>query len=219
MSNYLTIRGFASSPVELHTKDSGLVIGKFRMGSNDRVLDPSTNEWGDGPTNWYRVNTFRTLAGNVAASIKKGDRIIVTGKLKINTYTKLDGTQGMSVEIDADSVGADLKFGSCAYHRNSTQRPGSQPQHGQQSPDDSGATSEAGFNTAEDGRTSTAPDLDAEGGEVDEDDDEAAAAAQNADGSAVPDEDGRYEGAGDNTDEEAYVDKETGELVKSGPPF
>ncbi|NVM94481.1 single-stranded DNA-binding protein [Arthrobacter wenxiniae] len=216
MSNYLTIRGFASSPVELDTKESGLVIGKFRMGSNDRVLDPATNEWGDGPTNWYRINTFRTLATNVAASIKKGDRIIVTGKLKINNFTKLDGTQGMSVEIDADSVGADLKFGSCTYHRSSAQRPGSQSQQGQY---DAGAPAPGTLANAGVGTAHSVSDPDGDDGDPGEGDDQAAAAALAEGGSAssagdTPDAEGD-----DGTEDGETLNQETGELVKTGPPF
>lgn len=217
MSNYLTIRGFASSPVELDTKESGLVIGKFRMGSNDRVLDPATNEWGDGPTNWYRINTFRTLASNVAASIKRGDRIIVTGKLRINTFTKLDGTQGLSAEIDADSVGNDLKFGTCTYHRNTSQRPGTAPPQGRQSQYDAGTPAPAQLTHTEVGPAASAPDLDEEGGDVGEEDDEAAARKSDDDG--TPATDSRDDGDGDRADDGETVNKETGELLKDGVPF
>ncbi|MFC8302580.1 single-stranded DNA-binding protein [Specibacter sp. NPDC057265] len=117
MSNYVTIQGFASSDVELDTKESGLVVGKFRMGSTHRMQDPITRLWVDGETNWYRVNMFRALAHNVAASVKKGDRIIVIGRLRIKTWLKPDGSPGMGVEIDAETVANDLKFGTCTYHR------------------------------------------------------------------------------------------------------
>lgn len=122
MSNYVTLHGFVSSEVELNTKESGLVVGKFRMGSTHRVQDPVTKEWVDGATNWFRVSIFRTLAHNVVASVRKGDRIIVTGKMKINNWLKLDGTQGTAVDIEAETVGIDLKFGTCTYHRNAAQR-------------------------------------------------------------------------------------------------
>lgn len=131
MSNYVTLHGFASSDVELDTKESGLVIGKLRMGSTHRVQDPVTNMWVDGSTNWFRVNLFRSLAHNVAASVHKGDHIIVSGKLRIKTWLRLDGSQGMAVEIDAETVGNDLKFGTCTYHRNATLRTGAQGQYPQ----------------------------------------------------------------------------------------
>lgn len=217
MSNYLTIRGFASSPVELDTKESGLLIGKFRMGSNDRVLDPATNEWGDGPTNWYRINTFRTLAGNVAASVRKGDRIIVTGKLRIKTFTKLDGTQGMSAEIDADSVGNDLKFGSCTYHRNTAQRPASQAGQDQTSQYDAGAPAPASPTNVGDGPASSAPDPDEDG--CDEDDAEAAIAARNSEGNTALDTNGGNGAADDGIEDGESVNKETGELLTDGVPF
>ncbi|WP_082357848.1 single-stranded DNA-binding protein [Arthrobacter alpinus] len=131
MSNYVTLQGFASSDVELDTKESGLLIGKFRMGSTHRVQDPVTKAWSDGPTNWFRVNLFRSLANNVAASVHKGDHIVVSGKLRIKTWLRLDGSQGMAVEIDAETVGNDLKFGTCTYHRNASPRINGQGQYAQ----------------------------------------------------------------------------------------
>ncbi|MEO8223034.1 MAG: single-stranded DNA-binding protein [Specibacter sp.] len=126
MANTVTIRGFATTGIELRTTANGLVVGDFRMGSNERRPDPVTNVWTEGPTNWFRVNVFRSLAQNAASSIHKGDRIIVVGKLKISTYLRKDGTTGTNVDIEADSIGPDLKYGMAHYTRMASAHPAGQ---------------------------------------------------------------------------------------------
>ncbi|RAN79765.1 hypothetical protein B5P43_13425 [Bacillus sp. SRB_336] len=121
VANFLTIRGFVCSAVELRNTQTGLVVGNFRMGSTHRRQDPITNVWVDGDTNWFRINVFRALAQN-AVSIHKGDRIIVVGRLHLVNYLRKDGNPGISVEIDAESIGPDLQFGTALYARMGAQR-------------------------------------------------------------------------------------------------
>lgn len=93
------------------------------MGSTHRKQIQGSNEWVDGETNWFRVNVFRSLASNLVSSIHKGDRIIVVGKLNIVSFARKDGSFGTSVEIDAESIGPDLQFGTAFYTRTGSQRP------------------------------------------------------------------------------------------------
>lgn len=123
MANTLTIRGFACTTIELRNTQGGIVVGNFRMGSTHRKQASGSNEWVDGETNWFRVNVFRSLASNAAPSIHKGDRIIVVGKLNIVSFARKDGSFGTSVEIDAESIGPDLQFGTALYTRAGSQRP------------------------------------------------------------------------------------------------
>ncbi|MHA7178143.1 single-stranded DNA-binding protein [Arthrobacter sp. Sr24] len=127
MANYISLRGFVCSDITMSTTEAGLVIGKFRMGSNTRQQDPITHQWVDGKTNWFHVTAFRTLATNTVISLHKGNRIVVTGKLNVTSYLRKDGTPGTGVEIEADSIGLDLNFGTVTYHRmaSSTQANGS----------------------------------------------------------------------------------------------
>lgn len=122
VANFLTIRGFVCSAVEVRNTPTGLVVGNFRMGSTHRRQDPITNVWVDGDTNWFRINVFRALAQNAVSSIHKGDRIIVVGRLHLVNYLRKDGSPGMSVEIDAESIGPDLQFGTALYARTGGQR-------------------------------------------------------------------------------------------------
>jgi single-strand DNA-binding protein len=122
MSNYVTIRGFIGTDVKCSVASSGLPITKFRLGSTDRYFDKKTNTWADGETNWYSVSMFRQLATNAGVSLQKGDRVIVTGKLRVRTWVNDEGKSGTTVEIDADSAGHDLLFGTASFRRSSADR-------------------------------------------------------------------------------------------------
>ncbi|WP_299165703.1 single-stranded DNA-binding protein [uncultured Arthrobacter sp.] len=122
MSNYVTIRGFVGTEVKCAVTGSALPITKFRLGSSDRYFDKKVNAWVDGDTNWYSVSMFRHLATNAGVSLQKGDRVIVTGKLRVRTWVNDEGKSGTTVEIDADSAGHDLLFGTASFRRSSADR-------------------------------------------------------------------------------------------------
>ncbi|WRH26472.1 single-stranded DNA-binding protein [Arthrobacter sp. JZ12] len=122
MSNYVTIRGFVGTEVRCAVAGSGLPITKFRLGSTDRYFDKKTNTWVDGEINWYSVSMFRQLATNAGVSLQKGDRVIVTGRLRVRSWVSEEGKSGTTVEIDADSAGHDLIFGTANFRRSSADR-------------------------------------------------------------------------------------------------
>jgi single-strand DNA-binding protein len=86
---------------------SGAVVTDFRMAHTPRRLDKGSGEWRDLETIWYGVTCWRGLADNVAQSVHKGDRVIVTGRLSQRSYEK-DGEKRTVLEIDASSIGFDL---------------------------------------------------------------------------------------------------------------
>lgn len=118
MSDTITVRGYVATDVRSTTADSGLAIAGFRICTNERRYDRETGTWMDGQTNWYAVSLFRQLATNAAFSVHKGDRVIVTGRLKVRQWVSEDGRSGTSVDIDAESVGHDLMWGTANYRRN-----------------------------------------------------------------------------------------------------
>ncbi|GAB3531553.1 hypothetical protein GCM10027403_02120 [Arthrobacter tecti] len=122
MSNYVTIRGFVGTEPKCSVASSGLPITKFRLGSTNRFLDKKTNTWTDGETNWYSISLFRQLATNAGVSLQKGDPIIVSGRLRIRPWVNEEGKSGTTVEIDADSAGHDLVFGTASFRRSSAER-------------------------------------------------------------------------------------------------
>ena len=112
----ITVTGLvATTPRHLVTQD-GLPITSFRVASSKRTFDRVAMEWKDGDTNWFTITAFKKLAINVAESISKGDRIVITGTLKVRDWD--NGEQsGTSVEIEADSIGHDLAWGTSTFKR------------------------------------------------------------------------------------------------------
>jgi len=87
----------------------------LRVATRPRVLDQASGQWRDGTPSFVTVVCWRALAENVAASVGKGDPVVVTGRLRAGTYTAADGQQRQSVEVHASSVGHDLSLGRAQF--------------------------------------------------------------------------------------------------------
>lgn len=92
-------------------------VANFNVGSSNRFYDRTSGQWTDGPTSWYRVACWNRLGRNAAESFRKGERVIVVGRLKVGTYQDKDGVERASVEITADHVGHELTFGTTRFAR------------------------------------------------------------------------------------------------------
>lgn len=116
MSESFTVSGLvATTPRHLVTQE-GLPITSFRLASSKRRFDRTKKIWVDGETNWFTITSFRQLAINSAGSISKGDRIVVSGRLKVRDWDNGERS-GTSVEIDADSLGHDMTWGTSVFSR------------------------------------------------------------------------------------------------------
>jgi single-strand DNA-binding protein len=116
MSESFTVSGLvATTPRHLVTQE-GLPITSFRLASSKRRFDKTKKIWVDGETNWFTITSFRQLAINSAASISKGDRIVVAGRLKVRDWDNGERS-GTSVEVDAESLGHDLVWGTAEFSR------------------------------------------------------------------------------------------------------
>jgi single-strand DNA-binding protein len=124
MTEYITVRGVVGTEVEAGLTNGGTQTANFRLASSERRLEK--DQWVDKSTNWYRVEAYRYLAQNIVHSLKKGDRVIVTGKLRLRQWVREDGHQVTSPEIDAESIGHDLKWGTAKYARNVSRGSGAQ---------------------------------------------------------------------------------------------
>lgn len=121
MTDLLTLTGLvATEPRHLVTSD-GLPITSFRLASTQRRFDRAEQKWIDGETNWYTITCFRQLAINVSSSVDKGNRVVVTGRLRIRDWTSGEKA-GTTVEVDADAVGHDLAWGTAVYTRSVSAR-------------------------------------------------------------------------------------------------
>jgi len=127
MSENISVSGLvATTPRYLVTADD-LPIVSFRLASSTRRFDRATNRWVDGNTNWYTVTAFNTLATNANSSIHKGDRIMLTGKLRVRDWDNGERA-GTSVEIEAEAMGHDLTWGSSEFTRTALTRPEATPE-------------------------------------------------------------------------------------------
>ena len=105
----ITVVGNLVSDPELRFTPSGAAVANFRVASTPRVLDKATNEWKDGESFFISCNVWRQYAENVAESLQKGMRVIVTGRLKQRSYETREGEKRTVVEMDVDEVGPALK--------------------------------------------------------------------------------------------------------------
>lgn len=116
MSDIITITGNIATEPEERRLPNGASVVSFRLASTLRRYDREAGRWTDGSTNWYTVSTFRRLAAHVLASLHKGERVIVTGKLKLRTWENASG-RGMAAEVDAEGVGHDLLWGTSTFSK------------------------------------------------------------------------------------------------------
>lgn len=122
MSEIITVRGFVATDPRTNTTNGGDIVSSFRLAATDRRFDREANVWVDGHTNWFTVVGFRQLASNMCGSLKKGHRVIVVGRLKLKQWER-DGRIYHSAEVEAESVGHDLFWGSAKFARNPQEPP------------------------------------------------------------------------------------------------
>jgi single-strand DNA-binding protein len=106
----ITVIGNLTDDPELKFTPSGAAVANFTVASTPRTFDKQTNEWKDGDALFLRCAAWRQLAENVAESLQKGQRVIVTGALRVRQYERQDGSKGTSVEMNVDEVGPSLRF-------------------------------------------------------------------------------------------------------------
>ncbi|GMA89616.1 single-stranded DNA-binding protein [Homoserinibacter gongjuensis] len=116
MSENITVAGLVATPIKHTVTAEGLEISSFRLASTSRRYDAASKAWVDGETNWFTVTAFRHLAANVHASLDKGHRVVVAGRLRVREWR--NGEQlGRDVEVVADALGPDLAWGRAQYTR------------------------------------------------------------------------------------------------------
>ena len=114
----ITITGNVATPPELKRTPAGVPITTFRVASGQRRYDREAEAWTDAGTNWYTVSVFRSLADHAHQSLQKGDRVILTGRLRLREWD--NGTRrGTAIEIDAEAIGHDLLWGTTTFVKDS----------------------------------------------------------------------------------------------------
>ena len=111
----VTVVGWAATPPREVSGD-GVPFTNFRMGTTSRYYDQRQKEWVDRPTEWITVKAFRETARNVAASVRKGDPVVVHGRLSTEEWTGENGTR-TTVVLDVTALGHDLTWGTSHFAR------------------------------------------------------------------------------------------------------
>ncbi|EIV93499.1 single-stranded DNA-binding protein [Frankia sp. QA3] len=113
----ITVVGNLVDDPEHRTTTNGASVCSFRLASTPRRFDRSENRWVDGATLFLRVSCWRQLADNVAASLVRGDRALVYGRLRQRSFETSEGERRVSYEIDADAVGTELTWHAARSER------------------------------------------------------------------------------------------------------
>ncbi len=108
----ITIVGNVTGDPELRFTPSGAAVANFTVASTPRAFDRQSNEWKDGETLFMRCSVWRDAAENVAESLQRGTRVIVTGRLKSRSYETKEGEKRTVIEMDVDEVGPSLRYAS-----------------------------------------------------------------------------------------------------------
>src|SRR5690242_6167162 len=106
----ITVVGNLTDDPELRFTPSGAAVASFTVASTPRILDKATNEWKDGDALFLRCSVWRQAAENVAESLTRGARVMVTGRLKQRSYETKEGEKRTVVELEVDEVGPSLRY-------------------------------------------------------------------------------------------------------------
>ncbi|CAB4876071.1 MAG: single-stranded DNA-binding protein [Actinobacteria bacterium] len=113
----VTVVGNLTNDPELRFTPSGAAVASFTVASSSRVLDKTTNEWKDGDTVFMRCSVWRQYAENVAESLTKGTRVIVSGRLKQRSYETREGEKRTVMELEVEDVGPALRYATAKVNR------------------------------------------------------------------------------------------------------
>jgi single-strand DNA-binding protein len=113
----ITIIGNLVNDPELRYTPTGQAVATFRVASTPRFMDRTTNEWKDGDSLFLSCNVWRQAAENVAESLQRGMRVIVSGRLRQRSYETKEGEKRTVYEIEVDEVGPSLRNASAKVSR------------------------------------------------------------------------------------------------------
>ena len=115
----ITIIGNLTNDPELRFTPSGAAVANFTVASTPRTFDRQSNEWKDGETLFMRCSVWRDAAENVAESLQRGTRVLVTGRLRSRSYETKEGEKRTVVEMEVDEVGPSLRYATAKIAKTS----------------------------------------------------------------------------------------------------
>jgi single-strand DNA-binding protein len=108
--NTMTLVGNLTDEPEVRFTSTGTAVANFTIASTSRVFNKEAREWRDGDTLFLRCTVWQQSAENLADSLTKGTRVIVSGRLRQRSFETREGEKRTSVELVVDEVGVSLRY-------------------------------------------------------------------------------------------------------------
>src|ERR1700750_3018542 len=113
----ITVIGNLTADPDLRCTPPGPPVANFTVASTPRQFDRQTNEWKDGEALFLRCNIWREAAENVAESLTRGSRVIVSGRLKQRSFETREGEKRTVVELEVDEIGPSLRYATAKVNK------------------------------------------------------------------------------------------------------
>jgi single-strand DNA-binding protein len=113
----ITVSGNLTADPEVRFTKSGTAVTSLRVAASDRKRDDQGN-WSDGDPCYLSVTVWKRMGENVAETLHKGDAVVITGRLRQQSYTKQDGTQVTVYDVEAEDIAPSLSRATASVHRN-----------------------------------------------------------------------------------------------------
>jgi single-strand DNA-binding protein len=113
----ITVVGNLTADPELRFTPAGAAVANFTVASTPRHLDKASGEWVDDPALFMRCNIWRQPAENVAETLTKGMRVMVTGRLRQRSFETREGEKRTVVELEVDEVGPSLRYATAKVNK------------------------------------------------------------------------------------------------------
>src|SRR5689334_21929930 len=113
----ITVVGNLTDDPELRFTPSGAAVAKFRIASTPRTMDRQSGEWKDGEPLFLACNVWRQAAENVAESLQRGARVVVTGRLRQRSYETREGEKRTVIELEVDEIGPSLRYATAKVQK------------------------------------------------------------------------------------------------------
>lgn len=113
----ITVVGNLTADPELRFTQSGAAVVSFTVASTPSHFDKQSGKWVDDPALFLRCNVWRQVAENVAESLVRGTRVVVTGRLKQRSFETKEGEKRTVVELDVDEIGPSLRYATAKVNK------------------------------------------------------------------------------------------------------
>ena len=113
----ITVVGNLTADPELRFTQSGAAVASFTVASTPRTFDKNSGEWKDGEALFLRCNVWRQVAENVAESLTRGSRVVVTGRLRQRSFDTKEGEKRTVVELEVDEIGPSLRYATAKVNK------------------------------------------------------------------------------------------------------